>query len=86
MPPEGPAAIRTPLSRLKFGMTKLLQQAMGKVSQLPEKEQDAIARMVLEEIESDRRWDDLFAQSAKKLGEIADREWACAEPRERSPR
>jgi len=57
-------------------MTRLLQQALGKVSQLPDTGQDAIARLVLDEIESDRRWDELMAGSVRPLAELADQAWA----------
>lgn len=57
-------------------MTKLLEQAVAKAGALPEAEQDAIAQIVLDEIESERRWDELFAQSPEKLGKLADKAWA----------
>jgi hypothetical protein len=57
-------------------MTKLFEQAIGRVTQLPEADQDAIARLVLDELESERRWDELLAKSPKKLSELADRAWA----------
>lgn len=57
-------------------MTKLFQQAIGKVSQLPAEEQDAIARLVLDEIESDRRWTDLIAKSPTVLADLADKAWS----------
>jgi hypothetical protein len=57
-------------------MTKLFQQAVGKVSQLPEADQDAIARLVLDEIESDRRWAEIVGKSTEKLADIADQAWA----------
>jgi hypothetical protein len=53
-------------------MTKLLEQALAKARDLPEAEQDAIARIVLDEIESEKRWDDLFAKSPEKLRKLAD--------------
>jgi hypothetical protein len=46
------------------------------VRELSEAEQDAIAQLVLEEIESERRWDDLFARSPEKLKKLADQAWA----------
>jgi len=46
------------------------------VSQLPDSEQDTIARLVLDEIESDRRWSELVAKSPEKLADIADKAWA----------
>lgn len=63
-------------SSLESGMTKLFQRAIGKVSQLPDAEQDAIARLVLDEIESDRRWSDLVAKSPDALADLGDKAWA----------
>ena len=57
-------------------MTKLLEDAIEKVRQLSEAEQDAIAQIVLDEIESERRWDELFGRSPEKLRALADRAWA----------
>ena len=44
-------------------MRKLLEKAFEEASKLPEEEQDALARAVLEELASERRWDELFANS-----------------------
>jgi len=41
-----------------------------------EEQQDAIAQIVLDEIESERRWDELFATSPEKLRKLADDAWA----------
>jgi hypothetical protein len=57
-------------------MTKLLEQAVAKARELPDSEQDAIAQIVLAEIESERKWDQLFAQAPEKLRKLADRAWA----------
>jgi hypothetical protein len=57
-------------------MTKLLEQAVEQARQLPESEQDAIARLVLDEIESERHWDRLFAKSPEGLSKLADKAWA----------
>jgi hypothetical protein len=57
-------------------MTKLLEQAVAKARELPEAEQDAIAQIVIDEIESERRWDELFAKSPEKLRKLADRAWS----------
>ena len=57
-------------------MTKRLEDAITKVRQLSEAEQDAIAQIVLDEIESERRWDELFVRSPEKLASLADRAWA----------
>jgi hypothetical protein len=52
-------------------MTKLLTDAFEKVSQLPEDDQDAIAEWLLEELQSERSWDQLFERSADELGALA---------------
>ena len=53
-------------------MGKLLQKAIAEASRLPESEQEAIGAWLLAEIESERRWDDLFARSADVLERMAD--------------
>ena len=57
-------------------MTKLLEQAVGKAQELSEAEQDAIAQIVIDEIASERRWDELVAKSPEKLRKLADLAWA----------
>jgi hypothetical protein len=57
-------------------MTKLLEDAISRLRQMPDDEQDAIAQIVLDEIESERRWDELFTKSPEKLRTLADRAWA----------
>jgi hypothetical protein len=52
-------------------MTKLLQEAFDQASKLPEAEQDALGRILLEELASERRWEDLFAGSQDLLEELA---------------
>jgi hypothetical protein len=53
-------------------MTKLLQEAFDEASKLPEAEQDALGRALLEELASERRWEDLFAGSHDVLANLAD--------------
>jgi hypothetical protein len=53
-------------------MTKLLQKAFDEASKLPEAEQDTLGRILLEELASERRWDELFAGSHDLLAELAD--------------
>jgi hypothetical protein len=57
-------------------MTKLLEQAVAKVRELPDAEQDAIAQIVMDELESERRWNELLAKSPDKLRKLADQAWA----------
>ena len=54
-------------------MTKLLQRAFKEASKLPESEQDALGRILLEELASERRWKELFAGSHDLLAQLADR-------------
>jgi hypothetical protein len=60
-------------------MTKLLQKAFDEASKLPDAEQDTLGRILLDELASERRWDDLFARSHDLLAELADK--ALAEHR-----
>ena len=53
-------------------MTKLLEEAFAEASKLPEQEQDALAAVILEELVSERRWDQAFAESADLLAQLAD--------------
>jgi hypothetical protein len=52
-------------------MTKLLKKAFDRVATLPEDEQDAIASMVLGEIEDEARWRASFAESRVALARLA---------------
>jgi hypothetical protein len=56
-------------------MSQLMEQAIEKARQLSEPEQEALASIMLQEIESERRWDELFArpESADLLSHMADR-------------
>ena len=55
---------------MPVAMTRLLEEAFDKVSSLPDEDQDAVASLILEEIESEQRWDELFANSQDKLAEL----------------
>lgn len=61
-------------------MSQLMEQAFQKARQLPEQDQEAIASIILQEIESEGRWDELFArpESADLLDRMADRALAEA--------
>lgn len=52
-------------------MTELLQQAIARLKTLPNDKQDAIATLILEELEDDQRWDESFARSPNLLGKLA---------------
>lgn len=55
-------------------MSQLMEQALEKARQLPEHDQEAIAAIILQEIESEQRWNELFArpESADLLARMAD--------------
>ena len=53
-------------------MTKLLEKAFVQASKLPAGEQNVLARWLLQELESDRKWDKLFAESEDSLARLAD--------------
>ncbi|MFN6529622.1 hypothetical protein [Nostoc sp. ChiSLP03a] len=52
-------------------MTELLEQAIAKLKNLPANEQDAIAAMILAELEDERCWDQAFARSPDMLAKLA---------------
>lgn len=70
-------------------MSQPMEQAFEKARQLPEHDQEAIASLILQEIESERRWDELFARpkSADLLARMADEALAEAadDPRKVGP-
>jgi hypothetical protein len=54
--------------------SQLMEQAIQKARELPEPDQDAIASIMLQKIESEQRWEKLFSkpQSADVLSRLAD--------------
>ena len=52
-------------------MTRMLAKAVEQVQHLPEAQQDAIASLILEEIEDEARWDAAFARSPDLLERMA---------------
>jgi hypothetical protein len=53
-------------------MTKLLEKAFKKVSLLPEIEQNTFAKWVLGELEAEKKWDKMLADSEDMLDKLAD--------------
>ena len=53
-------------------MTKLLEKALKRVTGLPDDEQDAIASIILLEIEDEARWGEAFARSPDVLSRLAE--------------
>lgn len=52
-------------------MTQALQAAVASASQLPPEEQDALAALLVAEMESEQRWNELFANSQTTLAQLA---------------
>ena len=54
-------------------MSQLLDQAVAEARKLSDLEQDAIAAIILEEIEDDHRWERSLARTSGKLTALAAR-------------
>ena len=52
-------------------MTQMLEKAVAKASSLSDTEQDAVASLILSELEADQRWDQSFKSSQDILGLMA---------------
>jgi hypothetical protein len=65
--------------RERLHMTELLNIAFNEASQLPPGEQDMFAKWMLEELRTEKRWQELFARSQDMLATMADK--ALAEHR-----
>lgn len=52
-------------------MTKALKKAFEAAFKLPAAEQDVLAAAIMEELESERRWDSLFESSPDQLAQLA---------------
>ena len=52
-------------------MTQLLEQVYERLSGLPATEQDAIAALILEELEDEAKWQQAFDHSADALARLA---------------
>lgn len=66
-------------------MTQLLEKALSEVSKLPDAEQDAVAAILLQELASERRWSEIFANSQDLLAKLAEKALAehaagCTKP------
>ena len=56
-------------------MTKMLQKAFAEAAKLPAMEQNALARILLKEIDAEKKWDQLFAASEDALAQLAMEAW-----------
>ena len=53
-------------------MTELLEKAFAEAANLPEVEQDMLARALLEDFAAEEKWDEALANSQDKLAALAD--------------
>jgi hypothetical protein len=53
-------------------MTQLLDKAFSQASQLPELQQNILAKWILDELLAERKWDALFSESEDLLSDLAD--------------
>jgi hypothetical protein len=54
-----------------LSMTQMLERAFTEAARLPEKEQDAVAALLLEELASEKRWEAAFGSSQAQLSAMA---------------
>lgn len=52
-------------------MTELLERVIAQLKTLSSSEQNAIAAMILEELEDEMRWDEAFSSSQDALAKLA---------------
>lgn len=53
-------------------MTRTLDNAIAKISALPEEDQERIARWLLDQLEDEEHWDKQFSASQDALKKLAD--------------
>ncbi|CAA6603522.1 conserved hypothetical protein [Rhodospirillaceae bacterium LM-1] len=54
-------------------MNKMLERAIAQATRLPEDEQETLASLMLEEMASEKAWDESFAKSETMLAAMARR-------------
>jgi predicted amidophosphoribosyltransferase len=57
---------------VKVPMTQLLEKAFAEAAKLSEQDQDEIAEIVLAELASEERWNELFAKSQDLLAKLSE--------------
>jgi hypothetical protein len=53
-------------------MTQRLQEVISLLSNMPERDQDAYADWLMEELASEKRWEEAFARSPDTLAKLAE--------------
>jgi hypothetical protein len=54
-------------------MTKSLERAIAEAKKLPSDQQEALAAIILEEIQDEEQWDHSFARSQSQLSRLAEK-------------
>jgi hypothetical protein len=52
-------------------MTELLEKAFAQASKLPREDQDMLARMLLDDLAAEEKWDEAFANTQDGLAALA---------------
>ena len=66
-------------------MTERLEKAFAEAANLPEHEQDLLAKALLEDLAAEEKWDEAFAGSHDELAKLADEALAEFEQGETVP-
>lgn len=69
-------------------MTELLEQAIIKLKSLPASQQDAMATIILEELEDEEQWNETFSRPPDELGLLVDKvmaEYHVGQPQQLDP-
>ena len=53
-------------------MTRLLEEAVAAMARLPAGDQDAVASLILAELEAEKGWQEALAKNPEKLQRLAD--------------
>lgn len=56
----------------RCAMTQLLKKAFQEASKLPVVDQNALAKWLIQELESEKKWEKMFAESEDVLDQLAD--------------
>ena len=55
----------------EYSITELLEKAIIGLNNLPDEQQDPMARWILEELQDEQKWDTAFANSLPQLEQLA---------------
>jgi hypothetical protein len=61
-------------------MTRLLKKAFKEASKLPNIEQNALAKLIIEELVAEKKWNNIFAGSEEILNKLANEAMLANKP------